>query len=333
MSGLTSRLSDLHLRIQKDIRQHRLLERGQRILLAVSGGQDSLCLLKVLQDLSCRWQWELFVLHCDHRWTPEETTWAQTLQQWVTDQGLPCAIETAETITLDENRARQWRYQSMQHWAMHWDCPVVATGHTGSDRAETLLFNLLRGSGPQGFVSLAWKRPLHAHKTASPLLVRPLLATWRQETAAFCQKHQLPVWQDPFNQDLSHARCRLRQEVIPYLKTHLNPQVEAALSRSATLLAAEHEFVTLQAAQIWPQVYDRDPPRLYRPVLRNHHIALQRQIIFSFLCHHLPRAPRYAQVEEVQQLLTAPRRSKTSPFPGGTWVEVTEDWLVWQKPL
>lgn len=330
-------LSQIHLRVQTQIRQRHLLVSDQRLLVAVSGGQDSLCLLKILSDLAPRWRWRLFVLHCDHRWTPDETRCAQFVKQWVIDQmHLPCQVETAPTITLDEDRARKWRYGVLQTWAERWQCSVIVTGHTGSDRAETFLFNLIRGSGVVGLSSLDWRRPLRSDRLQSPDLVRPLLCLWRHETAEFCHQYRLPVWPDQTNQDLGHARNRIRQQLIPFLSTHFNPQVEDALVRTATILAAEHEVVTDLAAQIESQVVLGDPPGVKRLILQQQPTAIQRWVIFSFLREHLPHAPRFDQVESVLHLLHAPRRSRTSPFPGGSWMEVVDDLIVlrnWVSPV
>ncbi len=328
---MATHLTPLHIRVQTAIRQHRLLQKGQRLLLGVSGGQDSLCLFQILQDLAPRWDWQIFVLHCDHRWTPDETRCAQFLQSWFQEQEIPYALETADPITLDEHRARQWRYQCLEAWALTWQCSAVLTAHTGSDQVETFLFNLMRGTGPQGLTSLSWSRPLRQDHPNSPQLVRPMLKVWRHETASFCHDLQLPVWPDQTNQDLHHPRNRIRHELIPYLQKHFNPQVEAALSRTATLVGAEHAWVEAQSQQLWPQLYCKDPVGLHRPPLQQCPLALQRQILFTFLCHHLCGAPSFDQVEVLLRLVSAPRRSQTPPFPGGGWARVEDDWIRWHE--
>ncbi len=320
-------LTELHARVTSNIRQRHLLTTQQRLLVAVSGGQDSLCLLQILQDLAPRWQWQLHVLHCDHRWTPDETRCAHFLQQWFQTQQITFAIETVPEITLDENRARQWRYSVLGQWARTWNCSTILTAHTGTDRAETFLFNLLRGSGPQGLASLDWIRPLNMQDPSSPDLVRPLLNVWRWETADFCHVYSLPVWPDLTNQDLTHRRNRIRLELMPYLKDHFNPRVEAALTRTATLLMAEHDFVHQSATQLVREIYEDPPPRLHRVRLRQDPLALQRQVIFMVLGYHLPSAVQFEQVEMVHRLLNAPHRSRTPPFPGGGWAEVVKEWI------
>ncbi|MFQ3585354.1 MAG: tRNA lysidine(34) synthetase TilS [Cyanobacteriota bacterium] len=327
-----ARLSPLHLRVQHTIRQKHLFYPGQRLLIGLSGGQDSFCLLKILQDLQPRWGWELFVLHCDHRWSEDETDCAQFLQEWLQQQDLPHAVETADPIRWDEAGARAWRYQQLSKWAKAWECSAVVTGHTASDRAETFLFNLLRGTGVVGLTSLDWQRPLEAGDPDSPRLVRPLLEVSRPETEQFCQAYSLPVWPDRSNQDLAHARNRLRLEVIPYLREHFNPQLESALNRVASLLAAEHEVVLTQATQLWPVVYQSNPPRLLQDPLRKAPLAVQRQILFQFLAKLLPHHPSFAQVEAGIRLLPMGRGSRTPDYPGGGWIEVQGEDLIWRDP-
>ena len=230
-------LSNLHVRIHKSIRERKLVARGQKVLLAISGGQDSMCMLHILKDLTPLWHWQLRVMHCNHRWTPAETDCAEFVRSQAHHLGIPYHVATANTIYLDENRARQWRYQQLMNCANAHQCDVIATAHTGSDRAETFLFNLMRGSGITGLSSLKWSRPIQPlatvepeldhphpatqepqdardepilahsnsdHETKSLSLIRPLLGVWRQETADYCQDHTIPIWEDPFNQDFSH---------------------------------------------------------------------------------------------------------------------------------
>jgi tRNA(Ile)-lysidine synthase len=314
-------LSDFHARIHTGIRQRGLLRRGEPLLLAVSGGQDSLCLLQVLVDLAPRWDWRLSVLHCNHRWSEDESRCAAFLADWIPQTyGILCQVATAEQIQTQEAAARAWRYQQLRHWAKVWGCTAVVTGHTGTDKAESLLLHLLRGSGAQGLSTLHWQRPLHGGDPELRL-VRPLLEVWRQETAAFCQEHQLPVWADQSNSNLRYARNRLRHQVMPLLREHFNPQVERALCQTADLLAADHSWILAQVDQLWPQIYQPDPPRLDRRILKQQPLALQRACLCRLLSQHLPHQLKFEQVEAVQQLVAGPNRSKTSSLGSGFYAE------------
>ena len=284
-------------------------------------------MMHLLNDLTVFWNWELRVLHCNHRWAASEEDCGEFVSQQARQLNLTCDIATAPRIHLDENRARQWRYNMLSDWAQQWNCRYVATAHTGSDRAETFLFNLFRGSGAEGLSSLKWSRPLELSHSTKPLLVRPLLELWREETKQFCDRHSIPIWEDPFNQDLSHPRNRIRQDLIPLLKQHFNPQVESALNRTADILADRNEDISNRARELWVRVYRENPPRLHRQHLGNASVALQRQVIRRFLHLHV-RSPNFEQVESLRALLGAPRSSKTSTLAGGAWAEIDHSYLV-----
>ncbi|MBC1260322.1 tRNA lysidine(34) synthetase TilS [Synechococcus sp. BSF8S] len=197
----------------------KLLPPGRRLLLAVSGGQDSMALVALLLELRRLHGWELHLWHGNHGWRQEAGAQAAALASWAEGRSLPMLVERAPAGSADltrgaEEAARRWRYERLSHQARSLGSLHVLTGHTGSDRAETLLFNLARGCGLRGLSSLRARRPLHG-----PIeLVRPLLRFSRAETAAFCEQHQLPLWLDPGNADPRFSRNRLRQEVLPVLE-------------------------------------------------------------------------------------------------------------------
>src|SRR5919199_4704309 len=238
----------LHARLHQTLRQRRLLPQHQRVLIGVSGGQDSLCLTKLLLDLQTKWGWQLAIAHCDHRWQLDAGL-ASHVQQIAQTWALPFYLQIAPEVTTSEAAARQWRYQALIEIAQAQGYQDVVTGHTKSDRAETTLYNLIRGAGTDGLQALTWQRPL----APGLRLVRPLLEVTRAQTLQFCQQQHLPIWEDAYNQDLKYARNRIRQELLPYLKTHFNPQVETALAQTAELLRAEVEYLENAAQELRQQ--------------------------------------------------------------------------------
>jgi tRNA(Ile)-lysidine synthase len=309
----------LHARLHQTCRQRQLLRRRQRLLVAVSGGQDSLCLLELLLDLQPKWEWELAVAHCDHGWSTDAGI-ATHVEQIARSRELPFYLKTAHQLAETEAAARVWRYQTLMEMAQEYGVRDIVTGHTMSDRAETLLYNLMRGAGADGLQALAWKRSL----TPDLNLVRPLLNVTRQETFEFCQQFQLPIWEDALNQNLKYARNRIRTEVIPYLKTHFNPRLETALAQTTELLGAEVEYLEERARELLEQAYV-SPLALNRIVLRSTPLALQRRVIRQFIQQALPIAGNFSQIEEVVRLIDAPNRDRTSSFPGGAVAEVRGD--------
>jgi tRNA(Ile)-lysidine synthase len=320
----------LHAQIHGTLRSRQLLTRSQRVLIAVSGGQDSLCLAQLLIDLQPKWGWQLAIAHCDHRWRSNSAANAAHVEHLASIWQLPFYLAIADIPPDSEAAAREWRYARLGEIACQHDFEVVVTGHTASDRAETLLFNLVRGAGADGLQALSWVRAI-----ANPVtLVRPLLEVSRYETAAFCHAAQLTIWEDETNRDVTFARNRIRHELLPYLKAHLNPQVELALAQTAELLRADVDYLDTTAHGQLMQVLDTKSamPRLHRVPLRGLALALQRRVMRQFLQSYLTAAPNFDQIEKLTRLITAPHRSQTDPFPGGAIAQVDAEWIVLQLP-
>ncbi len=326
----------LHAHLHRTLRQRGLLPRSQPLLLACSGGQDSLCLLKLLLDLQAKWDWQMGVAHCDHRWPPDSGDNAIYVSDWVQSWGLPFYLQVASAPLKSEAAGRAWRYGVLADLAEAAGYATVVTAHTASDRAETLLYNLVRGSGMEGLQALTWQRPL----TPDVSLVRPLLDVTRAQTGEFCQSQGLNFWQDTMNQDLAYRRNRMRQQVFPLLRSQFNTQVDLSLARTAELLQADVAYLEA-AAQDWlqaarPTAHPTDCPPLlpaiHRPTLQRAPLALQRRAMRQFLQAELHLTPAFAQVAKVVALVDAPHRSRTDSLPGNWVAEVHQDWIC-LRPL
>lgn len=314
-----------HARLHQILRQRSLLPSKCSALIAVSGGQDSLALLSLLRDLQPKWKWSLAIAHCDHRWRPDSAENAAHVLALATGFGIPAHCEVADPPPSTEADARQWRYRVFTQIAQTNGYTHVVTGHTASDRAETLLYNLVRGCGADGLQALTWQRELAKDLT----LVRPLLEVSRADTAQICQTANLPVWEDSTNQDLRYARNRIREDVFPMLKTYLNPQAERHLAQTAEVLAAEVDYLNQEAIAWYNRSLDpaTDPPRLNRMTLRDAPLALQRRVLRLWLNRTLNIQANFEETEKGVSLLTAPNRSQTDPFSGGAIAQVNGDWL------
>jgi len=314
----------LHARLHQTLPRRKLLKPHARLLVAVSGGQDSLCLLKLLLDLQSKWSWVLAIAHCNHGWSSDVGI-AEHVEQIATAWGVPFYLKKATGIIKEtEAAARKWRYEALIEIASEQGFATIITGHTLSDRAETLLYNLIRGAGADGIAALTWQRSL----TAEIELVRPLLNISRSETGEFCRQFQLPVWQDTANENRKYARNRIRTDLLPYLRTQFNPQVEITLAQTAELLRAEGEYLEYAAGQLLSEARSQNGLALNRIVLRRANLALQRRAIRQFLRSVMNKAPNFEQVEAVTQLINAPNRTRTSSFPSGAIAEVRENSIL-----
>ena len=331
----------LHAAVHQTLRDRDLLPKNSRILIALSGGQDSLCLTQLLVDLKPLWGWTLGVIHCDHQWRSDSALNAAHVDRLAQSWELPFYDAVAQTDVSTEAKARTWRYDVFQQVATqeHYDC--VVTGHTRSDRAETFLYNLVRGSGTTGLQSLQWRRSigpvtdtsLAGLESAGLEVVRPLLEISRSQTYDFCISRSLPIWEDSTNEDLRYDRNRIRQQVIPLLTETLNPQAELHLAQTAEILRSEVDYLQQRVDEIYGQIVVMDSidrqTKIHRPTAAALHLALQRRLI-QRVCQDVKKFnPTFSQVESLIILLTAPNRTQSASLPNQTLVVVDKEWLVW----
>lgn len=265
-----------HLRLHRHLRrQPALLPPGTTLLLAVSGGQDSMALLALLLGLRRLYGWRLLLWHGDHGWRPESGRQADELGRWCLEQRLQLHSDrltaaappgehgvssTSGAESNPEALARRWRYQCLEHCALSQACNRVVSGHTASDRAETLLLHLARGSHRRGLGSLRSLRPLNGGSGHGIQLSRPLLIFSRQDTERICRNLKLPVWHDSSNDDQRFSRNRIRAEVLPVLE-QLHPGATRRLSGTAERLHQEQEQANewVQVALHWLSTGVEDP--------------------------------------------------------------------------
>jgi len=276
-----------------------------------------------------RWRWELAIAHCDHRWRQDSSANAEFVAQQAVELGLPFFLATANTVVNSEAMAREWRYRVLAEIAQKHQFAYVVTGHTLSDQAETVLYNLIRGTGSEGLAGIAPRRPL----ADGVHLVRPLLKISREETGGFCRERGIPIWWDGTNDDLAYRRNHLRAHVVPYLREYFNSQVESAIAQTAELLAADSEYLATAAAQAFTALtVNSFPLQLLQSALLELPLALQRRVVRLFLQTAMADGGTYAQVESVRVLLPQ-ARGRTPPLIQGLWAEVRGDRLFWGQEV
>lgn len=207
------------------------------MVVGVSGGADSLCLVHWLQQH----EFNLLAAHFDHQLRAESGTEAAYVQQMMAALHIPCVTGSADVrawavsrhLSIEE-AAREQRYQFLFESARQHQAAAVLTAHHANDQVETVMMHLLRGSGLSGLCGMAYAET-NPHWDDNILLVRPLLQTWRAEIDAYCLAHHLKPVQDASNFDQTYHRNRIRHELLPMLKTY-NPQIDAALWRMADVL-------------------------------------------------------------------------------------------------
>jgi tRNA(Ile)-lysidine synthase len=265
-------------------RQHDLITPGETLVVAVSGGADSLALLRLLRDLRPTLRIDLHVATLDHGLRGEAGAndaafVAHIAEAW----GLPVSVGRAEVASLAahmkvgvEAAARRARYDFLASVAAAIRAGTVAAAHHADDQAETILMRLLRGAGNTGVSGMAYRSLLPGHPDLT--LIRPLLGTARADLEDYCRAHNLQPRHDPTNADLNFTRNRIRAEVIPALQT-INPQIVPALARLGEIAAQDDDLLSQQAAVLIDPADPPDRRSIRRTVFRDLHPALARRWI------------------------------------------------------
>lgn len=276
----------LEQRVLAFIRKHDLFSTGERLVVAVSGGADSVCLLHVLAKNRDKLGVELHVAHLNHQLRSDESDAdAAYVLNLAHKLNLPIAVEQRDVdayrkrhgLSLEE-AAREVRYSFLAEVVRDTGAAKVVVGHTRDDHVETILLHLLRGTGISGLRGLQPRTVLSFAGNRLEVM-RPLLEISRQETQEYCQRHKLHTCFDSSNESLLLLRNRIRLELLPILR-EFNLAIDDALVRLADIAAADVSFVEGQASRSWRKVAKVDKNAIYLDVarLRAQPLALQRQI-------------------------------------------------------
>ena len=233
-------------RIRKFAEEYLILEKGDRVLIAISGGPDSVALLHLLLELREEYELTLILAHMEHGIRGEESReQAGFVQRIGRELGLDCFIRHVDVPLLSrmksmslEEAAREARYQFFRETAQRSGATKIALGHTADDQAETLLMRLLRGAGMDG---LAAMRPRREEDIP---LIRPLLNVFHREILDFLQEQKISFCLDSTNQELDYLRNRIRLHLIPMLSREYNPQILSTLHQTASILGEEREWAS-----------------------------------------------------------------------------------------
>ena len=316
--------SDYHTKLNKTLKQRNLLPKQSRILIGLSGGQDSLCLARLCLDLQARWEWHIAIVHYDHGWELDHGL-AEHITQVCQNWDVKLYLEKAESkIPETEASARKYRYQALVKVATENGFDYLLTAHTLSDRSETFLYNLMRGGGVDGLTALDWTRKLNDNL----LLVRPLLNFLRQETLQCCQELQLPIWEDKYNYNKKFARNRIRLDLIPYLEEHFNPQTQKHLAQTAEILREDLTYLQGETEKLFAQVASDDQSSLDRTLLKHQPLSLQRRVIKKFLEINLDKMPNFDRIEEITKLINAPNGSCSSSLGDNKMIQIQNNLMI-----
>ncbi len=231
----------LEKKVLNTIQKYELIKYGDNIVVGVSGGPDSMTLLNVLCSLKETLQIHLFVAHINHQIRKEAKQDEEYVKDFCAAHQIPFFVLEKDVVQLakeqkigTEEAGRKVRYDFFEEICKKVNASKIATAHTANDQAETILMNLMRGSGTNGLKGMEVKRGKY---------IRPLLEITRQEIEQYCQKQQLNPRIDQTNQENVYTRNRIRNELIPYIEKNFNPSIVISLNRLSEIVKEQEEYM------------------------------------------------------------------------------------------
>lgn len=220
-------------KILKTIKKYNLISNGDKIVVAVSGGPDSMCLLNILKNLRQKFNIELFVAHINHMIREEADSETEYVKNYCEKNNIKCFIKRANVLEMakeqkkgTEEMGRIVRYDFFEYVANEVSANKIAIAHTENDNAETILMNLMRGASLEGLKGI---EPIRGK------YIRPLIECNREEIEKYCEINKLDPKFDKTNNDNTYTRNKIRNLLIPYIKKEFNPNIIETLNRLAVL--------------------------------------------------------------------------------------------------
>ncbi len=267
--------------VEKTLLEFNMLQSKDKVLVAVSGGPDSVALLQVLLALRRKFDVRIGMGHLDHGLrasaAARDAAFVSSLGK---KMGLPTHVAVADIQGLHQKQkgslealGRKARYNFFKRMARKFGYNKIALGHHAGDNAELILMNLFRGSGPLGLSGIP---PIRENRYIRPLIEQP-----RNRIMKYLQDIQASFVQDATNNDLRYLRNRIRHELIPGLKHRYNPKLEETLNRTAAIFRKEEDWLNQYSDRILNTLADGDATALRMPVskLLKNHGAIQRRMI------------------------------------------------------
>jgi tRNA(Ile)-lysidine synthase len=301
-------MTNLVEQVERFIQEHRLLRSREKIVVALSGGIDSMVLLSILSELAPRFHWRLVVAHYNHRLRGKASerdaelagrTAARLDLPAVSGEGEVRAFAEQEKVSI-EMAARRLRHEFFARTAREQRARTIAVGHHAADQVELFFLRLLRGAGGEG---LGGMKPMSFSPADRGIrIIRPLLGVGREQIQAFASERGLKFSEDETNLSLDLLRNRIRQELLPLLRTHYQPALDRTVLRAMEIAGEEGRFAGEQARAWLERAEGMDFKRLATAVQRR---VIELQLIAFQI------APEFELIESLR--LHAGRRLMIAP--------------------
>lgn len=307
------------------------------VVVAVSGGMDSLALLHAMKSIRKDLNLQLHIATLDHQLRPTSVDDVAFVQHIADEWNLPVTIGRADVAALATEKsqgielaAREARYRFFAGVAQAVGARYVVTAHHAGDQAETILMRILRGTGVEGLGGMALDAPM-PYAPALRLL-RPLLTVPRAAIREYSQIHQLEFREDASNLDERYTRNHIRHTILPILE-NINPNIEAALNRLGDIMQTDQAYINMVMSGIMRNAVSMADDRIYidREKFRELHSALQRRCIIAVLDTFVGTAQQHATYDHILHAVDLGQRGTVgmvAQLPGGIQLRVDYNRLV-----
>ena len=294
------------------LKKHNILDSRESFIVGFSGGQDSLCLIDILDNISKELNLKIAAPHLNHNWRDQSSNKEQrSCMEFCAERGIEFFTKTLDVSTKQtEETAREKRYKFFGEIVSKTDAIGVFTAHTKTDNSETILYRIIKGTGVLGLCAIPETRQEEGYT-----LFRPMLNITREETEKYCTQNNLKQAQDESNKDAKYARNNIRLNITPKLK-EINPNLDDALENLARIAQDYEEIVA--------EVLDQKPftPEVFVTLSK----AQKRALIHKFLTkNNLDYSAK--KIEEIKNFVD---ENIQKPC-GKTLSLTTEKWLFASK--
>nr|YP_009546575.1 tRNA(Ile)-lysidine synthase [Gelidium kathyanniae]AYO27923.1 tRNA(Ile)-lysidine synthase [Gelidium kathyanniae] len=274
---------DLYKKFRNSFHEQIKLTPKLSIVVAISGGQDSICLIKLIESIKrTKYLLKVEYIYIDHQWKEDSKYHIDHLINLVNSFKQKISIYQIKSITSSEYKARTIRYQILTKHALTYNYNTIITAHTNTDKIETFFQLLLRGSSLEGITSLNVSNQL----TQGLFIFRPLVRASRLETACFCRNFSLPIWSDSSNYNYNTYRNRIRYEIIPYLNQYFGTQIINNLLSFLSIANIENEYIKQNALKLYLIARHHKYVALNYKLIKKQHNTIQIRTLYIFFYHN-----------------------------------------------
>ncbi|MBI5746714.1 MAG: tRNA lysidine(34) synthetase TilS [Nitrospirae bacterium] len=320
------RLEPIISKVKGEIVKNSLISAGDRVVVALSGGPDSMAMLHILTGLYQELDISLHIAHLDHQFRGIQSQKdSEFIRSYADRLCLPATIESIDVPSFArKNRlsaqaaAREIRYKFLFKVAREVGGTKIALGHTSNDQAETVLARLLRGAGSRGLSGI----PVYGRG----MIIRPLLSVSRAEIMDYLNQSNIPFLNDPTNEKPIYLRNRIRHELLPFLAERYSPGIYDILNREAEILCRENEFLSQYASGILDDIISDSSAgslgegglELDLGLFSMHHIAVKRRVILEAVRRVKGDIDNisFVQIDETLRMADNGRTGAVIIFPG-----------------